>query len=288
MKRPASQYYWGDWRSDAALQSCSLTARGLWHEMNCIMHDCEPYGHLVIGGKPVQPAQLGRLVGVTERECKALLTELEDAGVFSRNGDGAIFSRRMVRDEEVRNARAAGGKDGAGHGAKGASHGAKGGRPKGGSKGGSKTPLITPLPPDEETPLEGAQKPPPSSPSSSPHPASSSEEAGGKPPNPPRCALPDWLDPEAWAAWKRHRKAMRKPLTADAEALSLRELAKFRGDGIDPKAVIENAILKGWQGLYPPKENAPQRTGRETTAEHNDRAFDEWMAGADDGRTIDA
>lgn len=288
MKRPASQYYWGDWRSDAALQSCSLTARGLWHEMNCIMHDCEPYGHLVIGGKPVQPAQLGRLVGVTERECKALLTELEDAGVFSRNNDGTIFSRRMVRDEEIRNARAAGGKDGAGHGAKGAPHGAKGGRPKGGGKGGSKTPLITPLPPDEGTPLGGAQKPPPSSPSSSPPSASSDEEAGGKPPNPPRCALPGWLGSEAWAAWKRHRKAMRKPLTADAEALSLRELTKMKADGYDPTAVIENAILKGWQGLYPPKDDAPRRSGRESTADHNKRAFDAWEASMNDGRTVDA
>lgn len=35
-----------------------------------------------------------------------------------------------------------------------------------------------------------------------------------------------------------------------------------------------------------PRKGAPSR--RETTAEHNDRAFDEWMAGTDDGRTIDA
>lgn len=35
-----------------------------------------------------------------------------------------------------------------------------------------------------------------------------------------------------------------------------------------------------------PRKGGPSR--RETTAEHNDRAFDEWMAGTDDGRTIDA
>lgn len=168
MKRPASQYYWGDWRSDAALQSCSLTARGLWHEMNCIMHDCEPYGHLVIGGRPMQAAQLARLVGVSPKECAALLAELEQAGVFSRTDDGAIFSRRMVRDERVRNARADGGKAGSEHGVKGAIHGAKGGRPKkpkGGFEGGSKTPL------------GDAEKPPPSS--------SSSSSSSKHPPNPP-------------------------------------------------------------------------------------------------------
>lgn len=281
MKRPASQYYWGDWRSDAALQSCSLAARGLWHEMNCIMHDCEPYGHLVIGGRPMQAPQLARLVGVSPRECTALLAELEEAGVFSRTADGAVFSRRMVRDERVRNARADGGKAGSEHGAKGASHGIKGGRPKkpkGGFEGGL------------ETPLSGAEKPPPSSSSSSSSSASSCEEAGGKPPNPQRAALPDWLDADVWDAWRRHRRAIRKPMTVDAEALGLRELAKLRDAGHDPRAVVENAILRGWQGLYAPSPDParPARPQRETVEEHNRRTAEEWLARtADEGRTID-
>lgn len=124
-----------------------------------------------------------------------------------------------------------------------------------------------------------------------PVPTPTPKKVGKNPPNPPRCALPDWIDPDAWAAWKRHRRAIRKPLTPDAEALSLRELAKMRGDGFDPKAVIENAILKGWQGLYPPKDAqsppAP-RPRRESVVEHNERAFDEWEKSFDDGRTLDA
>lgn len=155
MKRPASQYYWGDWRRDTALQSCSLAARGLWHEMNCLMHDCEPYGHLMVGASPMQPAQLARLVGVAAKECAALLAELESAQVFSRReSDGAIYSRRMVRDEDLRERRAAGGQAGAEHGAKGAKHGGKGGRPSAG-KGGF------------ETPLKPDKKPPPASASAS-------------------------------------------------------------------------------------------------------------------------
>ncbi len=154
MKRPASQYYWGDWRRDTALQGCSIAARGLWHEMNCLMHDCEPYGHLCVGSKPMQPAQLARLVGVTPKECQKLLGELEAAGVFSRAQDGAIFSRRMVRDESLRERRASGGQLGAEHGSKGGSQGVKGGRPKS-TKGGF------------ETPLTGNIKPPPASASAS-------------------------------------------------------------------------------------------------------------------------
>lgn len=161
-KRPASQYYWGDWFKDVALQSCSLQARGLWHEMNCLMHQGEPYGHLTMpNGKPMEPTQLGNFCKIGATLCRKLIAELEENGVLSRAENGAIFSRRMVRDEDLRNRRAAGGKEGAEHGAKGAEAGSKGGRPKHG-KGGS------------ETPLPGFEKPPPSSSSSS-----SSSNTGG-------------------------------------------------------------------------------------------------------------
>lgn len=161
-KRPAFQFYPADWRKDVELQSCSMAAQGLWINVMCIAHECEPYGHLMVNGKPMTPAQIGRQVGLSLKECEALLAELMDAGVIRRTEQGAYFSKRMVQDEATRNARAAGGKSGAEHGSKGASHGKKGGRPPQ-TKGGSETPL----PPKEDTPLEGVPKPPPSSSSSS-------------------------------------------------------------------------------------------------------------------------
>lgn len=155
VKRPASQYYWGDWFKDLALQACSLPARGLWHEMNCLMHQGEPYGHLTMpNGKPMEPAQLANLCKVSPALCRKLIAELEGNGVFSRSDTGAIYSRRMVRDEDLRNRRASGGAAGAEHGIKGAEHGSKGGKPTHG-KGGL------------DTPLGASSKPPPSSSSSS-------------------------------------------------------------------------------------------------------------------------
>lgn len=94
------KFYPQDWRGDVKLQSCSLTARGLWKEMMCIMHEAEPYGHLLLGDMPVSPRRLATLVGITEKVCLELLAELGTAGVFSRNQEKVIFSRRMVRDEE--------------------------------------------------------------------------------------------------------------------------------------------------------------------------------------------
>lgn len=186
-KRPASQYYWGDWHRDLALQSCQLAARGLWHEMNCLMHQGAPYGHLTMPtGKAMSVQQLANLAKISKRACTRLLAELEEAGVFSRTEDGTIYSRRMVRDEKARNARAAGGKAGAEHGDKGGEYGGKGGRPA------SKTKPVAKGEGGFKTPLDHAPKPPPSSSSSSSTTpvADATDAAGGAPPPPPPAPPP--------------------------------------------------------------------------------------------------
>lgn len=100
MAAPWMKFYPSDWRSDPALRMCSIAARGLWAELMCIMHEAEPYGHLLIKGARIPKAKLAILVGISDRECSALLLELEANGVMSRTEDGTIYSRRMVRDAE--------------------------------------------------------------------------------------------------------------------------------------------------------------------------------------------
>lgn len=112
MKRPAFQFYPADWRKDPALSSCSLAARGLWIELICIAHESDRYGHLSVNGRAMTPAQLARMVGESPKTFDKLLQELEDAAVFSRDEDGVIYSRRMLKDEHIRNVRAASGKQG--------------------------------------------------------------------------------------------------------------------------------------------------------------------------------
>lgn len=89
------------WRGDLELRSCSLAARGLWAELLMVMHDCEPYGHLVVNGRAPDLAAIGRLVGTSTSEAKKLLAELEAARVFSRTPEGVIYSRRFVEDERA-------------------------------------------------------------------------------------------------------------------------------------------------------------------------------------------
>lgn len=220
-KRPASQYYWGDWWKDKGLHSCSLTARGLWHEMNCLMHEGEPYGHLTLNGRAMSVAQLANQCRISAPQCSKLLRELEDAGVPSKTPEGIIFSRRMVRDEAVRNSRAAGGKEGAEHGSKGAEHGSKGGRPAQ-PKGGL------------ETPLDDRNKPPPSSSSSSsPSGISEAEASGAKPPA-------DKAKAELWKAAVSLLSAQGMP-EPQARAL-FGKLAKDYPDGDTVLQAVQAAI----------------------------------------------
>lgn len=100
---PWVKWHFAKWRNDECLRMCGLAARGLWADLLAVMHNCKPYGHLVINGRVPTCKQIASLVGMTnEDEVGALLDELETAGVFSRDDNGAIYSRRLVRDNQVR------------------------------------------------------------------------------------------------------------------------------------------------------------------------------------------
>lgn len=175
-KRPAFQFYPSDWRNDPGLRLCSAGARGLWIDMLCLMHEGEPYGHLTVLGRAMSPEALAKLVGESASAVKRWVEELRENEVFSETGDGVIFSRRMVRDEGIRDARATGGAAGAEHGAKGAAHGRKGGRPR----------KVTGVLADVE---RGDEKPP-----LEPPPSSSSSSSDSDPNGSAAVAAHDWLE----------------------------------------------------------------------------------------------
>jgi hypothetical protein len=71
-------------------------------EMIGLMHEAEPYGHLVLAGRAMDYKTLSRVIGVDEGDVKRAVKELESRAVFSRTDSGVIFSRRMIRDEKRR------------------------------------------------------------------------------------------------------------------------------------------------------------------------------------------
>lgn len=109
-RSPAILLFVDDWLSDPKLRMVGLDARGLWIDMLAIMHkNGEPYGHLKVAGTSLGAKELARLFGESPRRVERLLIALRSADVFSMTPDGTIYSRRLVRDEEIRRKRAEGG-----------------------------------------------------------------------------------------------------------------------------------------------------------------------------------
>lgn len=112
-KIPAFQFYPADWRKDPGVQALSFHDRGVWFEILCLMHESEQRGKLLLGGQPMPDAALARLLGLDKQNLINTLSTLIEYGVASRDTDsGALVSRRMLRDDELRKIRKEVGKKG--------------------------------------------------------------------------------------------------------------------------------------------------------------------------------
>lgn len=67
--------------------------------------------------------------------------------------------------------------------------------------------------------------------------------------------LPEWVPADLWAAWLEVRRKIRAPNTAQAQRLNLNRLEALRAAGQSPAAVLEQAISRGWRGLFPLKDH---------------------------------
>jgi hypothetical protein len=103
---PWLQFYPADWLSDS-VAGCSLAAQGLWFRMLFVAHGSQRYGYLETDGKPIPDELMFRRCGcVNVEEYRGLLAELLSAGVPSKTPEGILYSRRMARDQQERDATA--------------------------------------------------------------------------------------------------------------------------------------------------------------------------------------
>ena len=113
MKLPAIQFYPGDWHKDQGVQALDLMQRGAWFELLLMMHDSDERGVLLVNGTPMPDAVIARRLGLDNQTANQILTTLLDYGVASRRAaDGALFCRRMVKDEKLRLVRTEAGRKG--------------------------------------------------------------------------------------------------------------------------------------------------------------------------------
>jgi hypothetical protein len=111
-KLPSFQFYPGDWLKDPNLRRCSRAARGAWIDMLCLMFECDTRGVLSAGGVPWSDQEIAAAIGGDIAGGLSCIDELLRLGVAHRTESGAIYSRRMVRDEELRQIRSKAGKQG--------------------------------------------------------------------------------------------------------------------------------------------------------------------------------
>ncbi|MEJ7804346.1 MAG: hypothetical protein WKG03_00275 [Telluria sp.] len=96
------QFYPADWRKDLAVQALCYHDRGVWFEMLCLMHESSERGVLLLAGQPMPEDVAARLLGLDNQTFKQTLSNLLTYGVAKlRDGDHAVFSKRMVADESL-------------------------------------------------------------------------------------------------------------------------------------------------------------------------------------------
>lgn len=96
------KFYPQDWSGDEQLSLCVLATRGFYASCLHLMHKAEPYGHLLLQGRPPSTEDLASHARCKPREVKAALADLIAHEVVSVTPEDVIFSRRMVRDEARR------------------------------------------------------------------------------------------------------------------------------------------------------------------------------------------
>ena len=111
---PAMPFYVGDWLKCPEVKVLPPDIRGLWFDMICYMWENVERGVMV---KPNhKPYTKDEIVNMIGKDCGGTghwLDVLIDNGVCAiRESDGAIYSRRMVKDEDVRQKRQQAGKRG--------------------------------------------------------------------------------------------------------------------------------------------------------------------------------
>ena len=67
----------------------------------------------------------------------------------------------------------------------------------------------------------------------------------------PSQLIPAWLDSRAWDGFVEMRKKIRAPLTDYAKERLLVKLDRWRLEGIDIAAVLNQSIERSWRGVWP-------------------------------------
>src|SRR5690349_18776272 len=110
MDLPYITFWKSDWMSDPLLTSCSLATRGAWMDILCAIHSLDNYGKIT---RTLE--QFAKLARCTPQEMRSAIDELKEmevADITEIESKITIISRRMKKDQELRDKRADAGREG--------------------------------------------------------------------------------------------------------------------------------------------------------------------------------
>lgn len=116
-KNPSTTFYFNDWENDEKLRLCSLAAQGLWMRLLCIAARSPEPGIVQTGTFDMSPPHgltlIASAVGQPPDVINPLIDELLTSGAASRDRQGRIYCRRMVRAASLSLKRSEAGRNGA-------------------------------------------------------------------------------------------------------------------------------------------------------------------------------
>lgn len=99
LNRPWFKKFPRDWIGNAAVRRLSLPARGLLADLECLMHEARPYGHLLINGSKVSNDELARILGISPEVLRDLIPELIKAGILKMTRANVLTHPQMIAQD---------------------------------------------------------------------------------------------------------------------------------------------------------------------------------------------
>lgn len=100
-RKPWMKWYTSDWRAEPTLRMVSRSARSVWVDLLGLMHESTLIGSLLLNGRIPTLQDLAKVLGDDPQRLAEWMDELREAGVYSVDADGTIYSRKMRYDAEI-------------------------------------------------------------------------------------------------------------------------------------------------------------------------------------------
>lgn len=100
-RKPWMKWYTSDWRGEPTLRMVSRGARSVWVDLLGLMHESTLLGTLLLNGRIPSLQDLAKVLGDDPQNLAEWMDELQEAGVYSVDESGAIYSRKMRHAAEI-------------------------------------------------------------------------------------------------------------------------------------------------------------------------------------------